>query len=112
MRPVQDELELARAFEEPRALVYKHSTRCPVSTAAHREVVEFRRRHPAVAVYVVHVVEQRDLSKAVAERTGVRHESPQAIVLANGTLTWSASHEGVTADALEDALSEPVRGRR
>ena len=110
MRPVRDAQELARAFEEPWALVFKHSTRCPVSTAAHREVVEFRRRHPSAAVYVVHVVEQRDLSKAVAERTGVRHESPQAIVLEDGSVTWSDSHEGVTADALEASLPEPVRG--
>lgn len=112
MRPVRDAQELARAFEEPWALLFKHSTRCPVSAAAHREVAEFRRRHPSAAVYVVHVVEQRDLSKAVAERTGVRHESPQAIVLEDGSVTWSDSHEGVTADALEAALSEPVRGGR
>ena len=63
MRPVTDAQELSRAFEEPWALVFKHSTRCPVSTAAHREVAEFRRRHPLAAVYVVHVVEQRDLSR-------------------------------------------------
>lgn len=110
MKPVRDAQEIARAFEEPWALVFKHSTRCPVSTAAHREIVEFRRRHPSAAVYVVHVVEQRDLSKAVAERTRVRHESPQAIVLAAGAVIWSDSHEGVTADALEAALPEPVRG--
>ena len=108
MRPVRDAQELAGAFEEPWALVFKHSTRCPVSTAAHREVAEFRRRQPAAAVYVVHVVEQRDLSRAVAERTGVRHESPQAIVLAAGSVIWSDSHEGVTADALEALLPVPV----
>jgi bacillithiol system protein YtxJ len=108
MKPVTDALELARAFEEPWALVFKHSTRCPVSTAAHREVAEFRRRHPLAAVFVVHVVEQRDLSRAAAERTGVRHESPQAIVLAAGTVLWSDSHEGVTADALEALLPVPV----
>ena len=101
MKPVRDEQELARAFEEPWALVFKHSTRCPVSTAAHREVAEFRRRHPDDPVYVVHVVEQRSLSMAVAERTGVRHASPQAIVLASGAVAWSDSHEGVTVEALE-----------
>ena len=108
MRPVQDERELERAFEEPWALVFKHSTRCPVSTAAHREVAEFRRRHPGAAIYVVHVVEQRPLSNALAARTGVRHESPQAIVLAEGKVLWSDSHEGVTADALEALLPQPV----
>lgn len=108
MKPVRDAQELAGAFEEPWALVFKHSTRCPVSTAAHREVAEFRRRHPEAPAYVVHVVEQRELSKALAERTGIRHESPQAIVLAAGSVIWSDSHEGVTAEALEALLPEPV----
>jgi bacillithiol system protein YtxJ len=108
MEPVRDERELERAFGEPWALVFKHSTRCPTSTAAHREVSAFRRRHPDAAVYVVHVVEQRALSRAFAERTGVRHESPQAIVLAGGSVTWSDSHEGVTVEALEAVLPVPA----
>jgi bacillithiol system protein YtxJ len=104
MNPVKDAAELERAFGEPWALVFKHSTRCPVSSMAWREVASFRKEHPEAAVYVVHVVEQRALSNAVAKRTGVRHESPQAILLENGNVRWSASHEGVTADALEDLL--------
>ena len=108
MRPVQDEQDLARAFEEPWAVVFKHSTRCPVSSVAHRQVAAFRRRHPEAAVYVVHVVEQPSLSGTVAERTGVRHESPQAMVLVNGKVVWTDSHEGVTTDALEAFLPEPA----
>jgi len=34
------------------------------------------------------------LSRAVAERTGVRHESPQVIVPRRGRAGWSASHGG------------------
>lgn len=108
MNPVKDERELERAFGEPWALVFKHSTRCPVSASAHREVAQFRRRHPEAPVYVVHVVEQRPLSSGVAARTGVRHESPQAIVLSGGKVLWTDSHEGVSAEALEALLPAPV----
>ena len=104
MQPVRDAEELERAFGEPWALVFKHSTRCPVSSAAWREVAAFRRAHPEAVVHVVHVVEQRSLSNALAARTGVRHESPQAILLENGRVTWHDSHEGVTAEALEGLL--------
>lgn len=110
MKPVRDEQELERAFGDPWALVFKHSTRCPVSSYAHREVAEFRRRHPEASVYVVHVVEQRAISNALAARTGVRHESPQAIVLSGGKVLWADSHQGVTADALEALLPAPVAG--
>ena len=104
MQPVRDSEELERAFREPWALVFKHSTRCPVSSAAWREVAAFRKAHPDAVVLVVHVVEQRALSNALASRTGVRHASPQAILLENGRVAWHASQEGVTADALERLL--------
>lgn len=104
MEPVRDASELERAFREPWALVFKHSTRCPVSSVAWREVAAFRRAHPEAGVLVVHVVEQRELSNAVAVRTGVRHESPQAILLEDGRVAWHDSHEGVTAAALEGLL--------
>lgn len=104
MEPVRDAEELDRAFGEPWALLFKHSTRCPVSSAAWREVAAFRKAHPDAVVLVVHVVEQRALSNAVASRTGVRHESPQAILIENGRVAWHDSHEGVTADALERLL--------
>ena len=104
MQPVRDSEELERAFREPWALVFKHSTRCPVSSAAWREVAAFRKAHPDAVVLVVHVVEQRALSNAVASRTGVRHESPQAILLENGRVAWHDSHEGVTAAALDRLL--------
>lgn len=104
MQPVRDAEALERAFVEPWALVFKHSTRCPVSSAAWREVAAFRMAHPEAVVLVVHVVEQRSLSNAVAARTGVRHESPQAILLENGRVAWHDSHEGITAEALERLL--------
>ena len=103
MQPVQDAEELERAFGEPWALVFKHSTRCPVSSAAWREVAAFRKAHPEAVVYVVHVVEQRALSGAVAARTGVRHESPQVIVLQGGREVWNASHFAITAEAVDQA---------
>ena len=109
MNPVKDADELERAFGEPWALVFKHSTRCPVSTMAWRELAAFRKAHPEAVVYVVHVVEQRDLSNALAARTGVRHESPQAILLEAGRVAWHASHEGVDVRALEALLPELVK---
>lgn len=50
--------------------------------------------------------EDRPLSLAVAERTGVRHESPQVICLVGGKAKWHLSHHAITAAALEE------RGRR
>jgi bacillithiol system protein YtxJ len=49
---------------------------------------------------LVDVIRQRPLSREIAARLGIPHESPQVIVIRGGTVRWHASHYEVTADAL------------
>ncbi|MBU6367872.1 MAG: bacillithiol system redox-active protein YtxJ [Gemmatimonadetes bacterium] len=84
-------------------LVFKHSRTCPVSHAAHAELEAFRRSHAAVPVRVVVVQDERPLSAALAAGTGVRHESPQALLLHRGAVRWHASHGAITAARLAAA---------
>lgn len=91
---------LARSEREP-VVLFKHSSLCPISAAAYQEM---KRLNGEVSLLVVQ--KARAVSKEVEARTGVRHESPQAIILRNGRAVWFASHWGVTADAVEQALRE------
>lgn len=50
----------------------------------------------------IDVVMQRNLSLALAEEVGVRHESPQLILLNNGKVAAHASHSRVTEDTVEE----------
>lgn len=104
MKQLRTEEEAEAAFVDEVALVYKHSTRCPVSLMAHAEVERFAEAHPEVPVYLVDVVFGRPVSRLVAERTGIVHHSPQAILLRGGEPAWEASHLGITAGALERGL--------
>jgi bacillithiol system protein YtxJ len=52
----------------------------------------------------VFVREDRPLSQAVAERTGVRHESPQVICLVGGRAVRHLSHREVTVAALREMI--------
>ena len=72
--------------------VFKHSTTCGVSAAASREVREMTTELP---VYQVNVREQRDLSNWIAETYGVKHESPQLILIRDGKAEKSWSHYDV-----------------
>jgi bacillithiol system protein YtxJ len=84
-------------------IVFKHSTRCPISHAAWQEFLAFlevRKDVPAAAIFVV---EDRPISLAFAEKTGVRHESPQALLVAGGRVAWHASHGSITRSSLEAA---------
>ena len=101
MHEVRDASTLEQALGSERAILYKHSTSCSVSAWVIDEVLEFGRTHPDWTVYVLKVIEQRGLSDAVAERLGVRHESPQAFVIKAGRCVWNASHSTISADSLE-----------
>jgi monothiol bacilliredoxin len=99
--------ELARALRAPRFLLFKHSTRCPVSAGAFAEYGRFRRAHPDVSTGWIDVIDDRSLSQSAAELTGVAHESPQVLLLQDGRVAWTASHGDVTLRAIETALGMP-----
>lgn len=105
-RLTSDEYERLRQADDGRepAVLYKHSPRCFVCRRAVGRVEEFARSRPDVPVYLIHVLEQRDLSDRVARDLDVRHESPQVIVIRNGRATWSASHHAVTEEAISQAI--------
>jgi len=104
MQPLVTPAQLDAVLRQPVALVYKHSTRCPISTIAHQEVEQLVRERPDAPVWIVDVIVQRALSRTVADRTGVEHESPQVILLAGGEVVYEASHFGVRADDLAREL--------
>lgn len=96
--------EMERVFGEPTALLFKHSTRCPISARALGEVEALLERMPDAPVYRVDVNADTALSEGVAERTGIPHESPQVILLKGGRPDWHASRMEIHAGELIDRL--------
>jgi|SRR5688572_4247855 len=97
--------QLDAAFAADRFLVFKHSTRCPISAGAFEEYSRWSEAHPEIATAWIDVIQERPLSQEVAVRTGIRHESPQAILLAHGEHRWNASHGAITRASLSTAGS-------
>ena len=85
-------------------LVFKHSPVCGVSSRALSQLSEFTASHPDVPVFMIDVIHQRMLSNRLAADLGVRHASPQAIVVRGGRALWSASHFRISSDALAAAF--------
>lgn len=95
-----EELEnvFAESNEKPVAL-FKHSITCPISTAVYQEVKGVDGK-----INLVIVQTARNVSNEIARKTGVRHESPQAIVLKNGKAIYHASHYDITAEDVEKEI--------
>jgi len=84
-------------------VLFQHDPWCGVSTAAYQAMATL----PGPVV-LVDVARQPGLSRPIAERTGVQHESPQVLVLHKGVAVWSASHRAITAEAVAAALQPPL----
>ena len=94
---------LKRSKTDP-VVIFKHSTQCPISSAAYQEFKRFADSAGNQPCGIVLVIENRELSNTIASRLGVPHESPQAIVVRDGQPVWKASHWSITAESLADAL--------
>ena len=88
-------------------ILFKHSPICGTSSRALRQVKAFARDNPQVRVHIVDVVNDRTISRYVAERLGIRHQSPQAIVIRDGRPSWNGSHFRVSARALQREVDRP-----
>ena len=91
---------IARSQEGP-VVIFKHSTSCPISASAYREMEKLDRE-----VNLVEIQSARALSQELENRFGIRHESPQVIVLRRGEAVWNASHWQIKTTAVAAAVHE------
>ena len=87
-----------RSKERP-VVIFKHSLTCPISARAFEQMKNYDGD-----VDLVEVQRARALSDGIAQRLGVRHESPQIIIVRNGQVLWDASHFKITAAAVAEAV--------
>ena len=102
-----DELEALIEASRGRVIViFKHSLTCPVSSAALREYESFLEAQDGGTdgFSLIEIQKNRDVSNHLSELSWVRHESPQALVLKDGEVSWHASHWAITAASLSQAL--------
>lgn len=106
--------ELDRLLSESHTrplLVFKHSYTCGISAEALDQLIDHLNAEfnapgsPDPRYAMVTVQTHREVSNAVTTRLGVRHETPQALLIRNGRVVWAASHFRVTADAVRKALT-------
>jgi bacillithiol system protein YtxJ len=91
----------SESAERP-VFIFKHSTACPISAAAHRRVSQYleTRESGGAPFYLVKVIESRPVSNLIAEELGVKHQSPQLILVRAGKAVWNVSHAAISAEAI------------
>lgn len=86
------------SYNTPQVL-FKHSTTCSISRMA---LDRFERATPPenVDFHFLDLLKFRPISNVIAEDFQVHHESPQVLLIKNGSCIYEESHYGIMMDEL------------
>ena len=83
-------------------LIFKHSTRCSISTAA---LYRLERnwegcKMSSMKTYLIDLLSFRNVSNKISEEFSIHHESPQVLLIKDGECIYDASHLEIQMDEL------------
>jgi monothiol bacilliredoxin len=97
---LEDASQLAVINEESKVgkvMILKHSTRCSISSMALNRIESNWKDsdNQLIKPYYLDLIAYRDISNLIAQQYGVEHQSPQVLVISNGTCIYNASHNNI-----------------
>lgn len=95
------------SFSKP-IIIFKHSTRCSISSAALNrfEKVYANENKAELPVYYLDLIKFRDISNFIAQHYQVEHQSPQTLLIQNGKCTHHASHFEIDLEDIKNSLTK------
>lgn len=98
-----NELEaLDQKSREHPVLIFKHSTRCSISTMALSRFERSYQQESGFEPYFLDLIANREVSNAVADHYKVTHQSPQVILVKDGKAIYDASHNAISFDEVKE----------
>lgn len=102
--PLTDEKSIEQiknnSSEKPQ-VIFKHSTRCSISTMA-KSRLERSEFPSGIDFHYLDLLKYRSLSNLIAEEFKVAHASPQVLLIKNGVCVYDESHSGIDMQELID----------
>jgi bacillithiol system protein YtxJ len=96
--------EIKEKSKEKPQVIFKHSTRCSISSMAKGRLE--RGVAPKNAdFYVLDLISYRSISNKISAEFNVYHESPQILIIKNGECTYDESHGSITMDEIEENVT-------
>ena len=90
--------DLIESSANQKVIIFKHSTRCSISIMVKDRL---ERKWPDelknFKVYYLDLLNYRNISNAIAEKTQIEHQSPQLLILDNRQCVYSASHNEINS---------------
>ena len=86
-------------------LIFKHSTRCPISTMALNRLEREWNDGTDITTYFLDLIAHRDISNEIAENYSIIHQSPQVLVIRKGNVVYDASHNSINFHEIAQSIS-------
>jgi bacillithiol system protein YtxJ len=84
-------------------IIFKHSTRCSISTMAEGRLN--RAEAPSNAdFYYLDLLQHRDISNEIASVYKIQHESPQILVIKNKDCVLEQTHSGINMKEISEYI--------
>ena len=97
--------DILKASEKKPIAIFKHSTRCGISSMAKTQLEENWDIDPeSLDFYYLDLITYRPISNKIAELLGVMHQSPQVILIKNGKAVYQSTHHSINVKDLKVAL--------
>ncbi len=81
-------------------VIFKHSTRCSISSMA-KNRLDKNDRPEGVDFYYLDIINYRPISNKIAEEFNVDHQSPQVLIINGGKCVYNESHSGIRMDEIK-----------
>ncbi len=81
------------SYQNPQS-IFKHSTRCSISKMVLSRF-ESNNDSASLSVYLLDLLNYRELSNQIADDFNVKHESPQLLVIKDGECYKHSSHTSI-----------------
>lgn len=92
--------EIITLSHENAILIFKHSTRCPVSRMALKEVEQGVINTKKIMGYYLDLLNYRNISNEIAIKFNVEHQSPQVLLIKDGEVYYVSSHEMIESETI------------
>lgn len=101
----QNEIEeIDKQSEATPILIFKHSTRCAISSVALSRIEREWKNDVLIVPYYLDLLAYRNVSNALAEKYNVEHQSPQVLLISKGKCIYNQSHTGIRFSELVSQL--------
>lgn len=99
--------EIKTKSENQPILIFKHSTRCSISSMAlNRLERDWKSELSETSdAYFLDLIKNRDISNAVASTFNVDHQSPQVLIIKDGRCVYHNSHMGISYREISQHLA-------